>query len=185
MNMGADASFCVALTTFGQRSGLTRPLRRSSPSSLACDAMKRCASSVSDISSENSATGLPWSTAAFSAMFVTNALLPMLGRAAITIRLPGWRPPVSSSMSVKPVGVPVIAIPWREIASSLSSSSCSTSSIERTSPACSSCAIRNSLDSACSSSSRGSPENENTCSWMSRASSRRFRSMACSLTIFA
>ena len=42
---------------------LTRPLRRSSPLSFACEAMKRCASSVSDISSENSATGRSWSIA--------------------------------------------------------------------------------------------------------------------------
>ena len=39
------------------------------------DATKRCASSVSDISSENSATGLPCSIEAFSAMFVTRAEL--------------------------------------------------------------------------------------------------------------
>ena len=59
MKSGDEASFSVALTTFGQRSGRTRPLRRSSPFSFACEAMKRCASSVSDISSENRATGLP------------------------------------------------------------------------------------------------------------------------------
>ena len=59
MNSGAAYSFSVALTTFGQRSGRTRPFRRSSPLSLASAAMKRCASSVSDISSENSATPRP------------------------------------------------------------------------------------------------------------------------------
>src|SRR5881628_2958251 len=71
--------------------------------------MKRWASSVSDISSENRATGLPYSTAAFSATLITNADFPIEGLAASTIRLPGWRPPVSSSRSLKPVGVPVIA----------------------------------------------------------------------------
>ncbi len=69
----------MAFTTFGQRSAFTRPLRRSSPFSFAWEAMKRCASSVSDISSENSATGRSWSIAAFSAMFVTSADLPIDG----------------------------------------------------------------------------------------------------------
>ncbi len=108
---GERASFSVAFTTFGQRSAFTRPLRRSSPFSFACEAMKRCASSVSDISSENSATGRSWSIAAFSAMFVTSADLPIEGRAASTIRLPGWKPPVRSSMSLKPDGVPVSEMP--------------------------------------------------------------------------
>ena len=40
-------------------------------------------------------------------MFVAGALLPIEGRAASTIRLPGWKPPVSASRSVKPDGVPV------------------------------------------------------------------------------
>ncbi len=41
MKSGAAASVSVACMTFGQRSGRTFPLRRSSPFSLACDAMKR------------------------------------------------------------------------------------------------------------------------------------------------
>ena len=40
-----------------------------------CEAMKRWASSVSDISSENRATGSSYFSAAFSAMFVTRARL--------------------------------------------------------------------------------------------------------------
>ena len=96
----------------------------------ACEATKRCASSASDISSENSATGLPCSIAAFSAMFVTSADLPIEGRAAMMIRLPGWKPPVISSRSLKPDGVPVSAVCSRERRWSLSSSSCSTSSID-------------------------------------------------------
>ena len=89
MNNGAAASFSVAFSTFGHRSGRTRPFRRSSPFSFASAAMKRWASSVSDISSENSATGRLWSTAAFWAMLVTSADLPMAGLAARTIRFPG------------------------------------------------------------------------------------------------
>ncbi len=40
-----------------------------------------------------------------------NADLPMLGRPATMIRLPGWRPDVIWSTSRKPVGVPVISPP--------------------------------------------------------------------------
>ena len=103
------ASFSTACSTFGHFSARTRPFRRSSLDTRAWEARKRCASSVSDISSENSATGTPASTAAYSAMFVAAALFPIDGRAASTIRLPGWKPPVSASRSVKPEGVPVSA----------------------------------------------------------------------------
>ena len=65
----------------------TWPLRSLSPGILAWQAMKRWASSVTDISSENSATGLLVFSATFSAMLVTSALLPIEGRAASTIRL--------------------------------------------------------------------------------------------------
>ena len=78
---------------------------------LACEATKRWASSASAISRQNSATGLPCSTAAFSAMLQTSALLPIAGRAAMMIRLPGWKPPVISSRSLKPEGVPVSEVP--------------------------------------------------------------------------
>src|SRR5438876_293323 len=87
MKSGAAASFSVAFSTFGHRSGRTRPLRRSSPFSLASAAMNRWASSVSDISSENIATAWPWSTAAFWAMFVTSADLPIAGLAARLLEL--------------------------------------------------------------------------------------------------
>ena len=93
-----------ALTTFGQSLRATWPLRSLSPDMRAWLAMKRCASSVSDISSENSATGLPCLTATFSAMLATSALLPIDGRAASTIRFDFWKPPVMSSMSRKPDG---------------------------------------------------------------------------------
>src|SRR3954464_2736892 len=98
-------------------------------------------------------------------MLITNADFPILGRAAKTIRLPGWKPPVSSSRSLKPVGVPVIERPSRLISSSLSSSSWRTASIERSSPLRSSWAILKSADSACSSSSFGGPGKVKTSSW--------------------
>ena len=37
-------------------------------------------------------------------MLATSALLPIAGRAATMIRLPGWKPPVIASMSRKPDG---------------------------------------------------------------------------------
>ena len=40
-------------------------------------------------------------------MLQTSADLPSEGRAATTIRLPGWKPPSTSSRSRKPDGVPV------------------------------------------------------------------------------
>ena len=55
------ASRVDASRIFGQRCSATRPLRSSSPLMRACEATKRWASSASDISSVNSATGLPWS----------------------------------------------------------------------------------------------------------------------------
>src|SRR5437588_103093 len=76
---GAAARRWLALRIFGQRCSDTRPLRSSSPLILACEATKRWASSASAISSENSATGFPCSTAAFSAMLHTSALLPIAG----------------------------------------------------------------------------------------------------------
>jgi hypothetical protein len=56
--------------------------------------MKRWASSISDISSENRATGLFCFSATFSAMLQTIDDFPIAGLAAITIRLPDWKPPV-------------------------------------------------------------------------------------------
>ena len=44
-------------------------------------------------------------------MLQTSALLPIAGRAAMMIRLPGWKPPVISSRSLNPDGVPVSDVP--------------------------------------------------------------------------
>ena len=62
-------------------------------------------------------------TATFSAMLATSADLPIAGRAATMIRLPGWKPPVIASMSRKPEGVPVISSSPVESFSSRSTSS--------------------------------------------------------------
>ena len=56
------------------------PLRRSSPLIEACEAMKRWASSDSDISSENSATAFLCSSAAFSQKLAISADFPIDGR---------------------------------------------------------------------------------------------------------
>ena len=47
-------------------------------------------------------------------MLVTSADFPIDGRAAMMIRLPGWKPPVISSRSAKPDGVPVSERPSAE-----------------------------------------------------------------------
>ena len=152
---GAAARRWLALRIFGQRCSATRPLRSSSPLIRAWDATKRWASSASAISSEKSATGLPCSTAAFSAMLHTSALFPIAGRAATMIRFPGWNPPVISSRSLNPEGVPVREVPSSDSRCSLSSSSCNTSSIARKSCWRSSRATSSIAFSACSTSSRG------------------------------
>ena len=87
IHSGARSSAWQAFSTFGQSLRATWPLRSLSPGIRAWLATKRCASSVTDISSENSATGRLLLSATFSAMFVTSALLPIEGRAASTIRL--------------------------------------------------------------------------------------------------
>ena len=73
--------------------------------------MKRWATSTFDISSVKIATGVSWRIARLAAIPSAKADLPMLGRPAITTRLPGCRPEVMWSTSRKPVGVPVISPP--------------------------------------------------------------------------
>ena len=46
-------------------------------------------------------------------MFRQKAVLPIDGRAATMISSDGWKPDVSSSKSVKPLGTPVIDLPLR------------------------------------------------------------------------
>ncbi len=52
------------------------------------------------------ATGVFASTATFLATLVTKEDFPTPGRAATTMRFPGWRPWSRPSRSVKPVGRP-------------------------------------------------------------------------------
>ena len=138
-----------------------------------------------DDSSENRATGLSCSMAAFSAMLVASVLLPIEGRAASTIRLPGWNPPVRSSMSLKPDGVPVRPMSLRESSSSLSISSWRTASIVRISAMPPSWPILKRAASARSIRSRGSPRWARTSAWMWRVVSRMPRMRASSRTMRA
>ena len=64
----------------------------------------RCTSDSLLISSEKTATGTFFSIAAYCAMLSTSAVFPIDGRAATMTRSAGWKPDVSSSRSVKPLG---------------------------------------------------------------------------------
>ena len=89
MKSGDVARRFDASTIFPQRDAGTRPLRRSSPLIDACEAMKRCASSDSDISSENSATAFLAPSAAFSAKLAISALLWTMTSSATKFSSPG------------------------------------------------------------------------------------------------
>ena len=166
-NSADSASRLEAARIFAQRVCGTLPLRRSSPLIDAWLAMKRCASSPSDISRLNSATASLPVSAACSAKLAISADLPMPGRAARMIRLPGWKPPVMRSRSSKPDGVPVIEVPCAESCSSLSSSAESRSWIARKSLRRSSWATSRIERSARSTSSRGGASWECTRAWIS------------------
>ncbi len=64
-----------------------------------------------DISSEKKPTMNFWWIVRYDAMFRANAVLPMPGRAATTIRSVFWKPCVSAFSLVKPVGRPVSIVP--------------------------------------------------------------------------
>ena len=110
-----------------------------------------------DISSEKMATGVRSRMPTWAAMLRASDVLPMPGRAASTTRLDFWKPAVSSSSWRKPLPVPVrsppSALSWvRRSNDSLSSvSMCSKSPVMRWS------AIPNTICSARSTSSGGSP----------------------------
>ncbi len=95
----------------GQSSTASLPLRSRCDSTFASLHISRCVTSAFDISSVNSATGCWCLTAMFAAMQRPSADFPMLGRAATMIRLPGWNPDVSRSMSRKPDGTPLSSSP--------------------------------------------------------------------------
>ena len=185
IHSGAASSLLQALTTLGQSPLATRPLRSRSPARRACEAMKRWASSISDISSENSATGFLPTRATFSAMLQTAADFPIAGLPASTIRFPGWKPPVMWSRSRKPAGTPVSEPSPAASASSLSISSERMSLISRKSAACSVWATPNSSRSACSTISEASPSRSATDCWIVLAAASRRRISEFCLTMKA
>ena len=101
MKMGARATTSAAVYRRCQSSSLSREGRRSlERSTLPQAASMRCMSCSLLISSEKTATGTFWRTAALSAMHSEKAVLPILGRAATMIRSEAWSPAVSLSRRV-------------------------------------------------------------------------------------
>src|SRR4029450_11745614 len=100
--MGALARLSHAAVSRGQSSTASFPVRSRFDSTFASLHISRCVTSDFDISSGNRATGVFERTPRFAAMPSPSADLPMLGRAATMIRLPGWKPPVMRSMSRQP-----------------------------------------------------------------------------------
>src|SRR5829696_498643 len=80
---GADSSWLQALTTFGQSLLATLPLRSRSLEIRDCEPMKRCASSISDISREKRATGFLCFIATFWAKSQTSVDFPIAGLAEV------------------------------------------------------------------------------------------------------
>ena len=109
IHRGASARRELALTIFGQDASGTRPLLRSSPRTLAWEAMKRRASSASDISRLNSATGRSWLIAAFSAIFVTRQLLRTESRSDNRAEIVGQMSR-GLKMLARELDVPVVAL---------------------------------------------------------------------------
>ena len=86
-------------------------MRRRCDSTFASLHMRRCVTSLFDISRVKSATGTSLRTARFAATPRPSADFPMLGRAAMTMRFPSWNPEVIRSRSRKPEGTPVTSEP--------------------------------------------------------------------------
>ena len=114
--MGAFIRRSQAAVSRGQSSGARRPVRSRWDSTFASLHIIRCVTSDFDISSVNSATGVCVRTPRFAAMQSPSADFPIEGRAARITRLPGWKPEVRRSSSLKPAGTPVISTPPRRAA---------------------------------------------------------------------
>ena len=86
MKIGACANCSMARTTLRVSSCHKEPVRILCASTFACEQSKRNSKASRDISSEKTPTTCLSSTAAFSAMFIANAVLPIEGRAAMMTR---------------------------------------------------------------------------------------------------
>ena len=101
----------MAREIFDQSCSLSWPLRNRLASMRPSEPKMRCVSSRWPISNEKKSTGLCDRSAALAAAPNANEVLPMAGRAPTTINAFGCSPAVSTSRSVYPDGVPVIASP--------------------------------------------------------------------------
>ena len=90
----------MAWVSFCMSSLPRKPVRSLCESTWACEASMRMSSASFDISREKTPTTLPSRMAAFSAMFMASAVLPIEGRAAMMTRSLGWKPLVILSSMV-------------------------------------------------------------------------------------
>ena len=87
-----------------QSSAASLPFLSRCDSTFASLHIRRCVTSDFDISSVKSATGIPRRTAMFAAVQSARPDFPMLGRAAMMIRFPGWNPTSAGRCPGSPTG---------------------------------------------------------------------------------
>ena len=100
----------AASTTLDHFSGPNCPFLASPDVTFASENNTRCTSSSYVISREKKAVTI-YSFETFVAIFIANDVLPMLGRAAITTRLPSCKPARVESKSAKCVAKPDKPVP--------------------------------------------------------------------------
>ena len=100
----------AASTTLDHFSGPNCPFLASPDVTFASENNTRCTSSSFVISREKKAVTF-FSFETFVAIFIANDVLPMLGRAAITTRLPSCKPARVESKSAKCVAKPDKPVP--------------------------------------------------------------------------
>ena len=108
MKISARLRLSAAQISFSQSLSSSSPIRRREESMLASAQSIRCTNCSLLISKEKKATDFFSRIAIFCAIFSTNAVLPILGRAAIKIKSEACRPEVRRSKSMKPVAMPVM-----------------------------------------------------------------------------
>ena len=108
MKIFASASFDAAAVRLGKSRSPKNPSRTFCKFTRAREHSRRCTSCWLLISRLNTPIGSFSLIATCSAIFMASAVLPMLGRAAITIISEPWRPLVIRSSSTNPVEIPVM-----------------------------------------------------------------------------
>ena len=109
--IGAFISLSHAAVRRGQSSGFSLPVRRLCDSTFASLHIMPLRHLALRHLEREQRHGTSCRTARFCAMFSASADFPIDGRAATMIRFPGWKPEVSLSSSLKPVGQPVTSAP--------------------------------------------------------------------------